>query len=142
MSVTSADDESRGVYAAVASRDFATMESCFTPDAVWHLPGKSPITGDRYGRAAIRDGFFARLRPRSGQTFQAELLDVTAGQTFVVAVEHATATIGFRPGPLTCEAGPRHSAALSLGEPLQAADTNLLTAGRSLSRAAGGGALP
>ena len=92
MTVMSADAETvQRFYAAVAARDFATMESCFAPDAVWHMPGKSPIAGDHHGWPAIRDGFLAKLGPLSGQTFRAELLDVAVGQDFVVAVQHATA---------------------------------------------------
>lgn len=93
MTVTSADVAAvQRFYAAVAERDFATAEFCFAPDAVWHLPGKSPIAGSHHGWPAIRDGFLARLGPLSGQTFRAELLDVAAGQDFVVAVQRATGT--------------------------------------------------
>jgi len=37
---TSAQDVAtvRLFYAAFVTRDYATMEACFTPDAVWHLP--------------------------------------------------------------------------------------------------------
>ena len=41
---------------------------------------------------AIRDDFLAKLGPLSGHTFRAELLDVAAGQEFIVAVQHATAS--------------------------------------------------
>jgi len=93
MMVTSADVETvRRFYRALAERDFATSESCFTPDAVWHLPGKSAIAGDHYGWPAIRDDFLARLGPLSGGTFRAELLDVAVGNEFIVAVQHATAS--------------------------------------------------
>jgi ketosteroid isomerase-like protein len=43
MTITSADAETvRRFYAALAARDFATVESCFVPDAMWHLPGQEP----------------------------------------------------------------------------------------------------
>lgn len=91
--VTSADVETvRRFYRALAERDFATSESCFTADAVWHLPGKSAIAGDHYGWPAIRGDFLARLGPLSGGTFRAELLDVAVGNEFIVAVQHATAS--------------------------------------------------
>ena len=92
MTVTSQDTETvQRFYAAVAARDLGAAEACFSPDAVWHMPGKSPIAGDHYGWAAIRDDFLARLGPLSGHTFRAELLDVAVGREFIVAVQHATA---------------------------------------------------
>lgn len=93
MTVTSADAEVvRRLYAAFAARDLATVESCFAPDAVWHMPGKSPVAGDHHGWPAIRDGFLAKVGPLSGQTFRAELLDIAVGENSVVAVQRATAT--------------------------------------------------
>src|SRR5215471_19468567 len=92
MTVTSADVETvRGFYQALAAWDTATLNSCFAPGAVWHLPGKSPIAGDHHGWPAIRDDFLAKLGPLSGHTFRADLIDVAVGQDFIVAVQHATA---------------------------------------------------
>lgn len=54
MTVTSQDTETvRRFYAALAARDLGAAEACFTPDATWHLPGKSPIAGDHHGWPAI-----------------------------------------------------------------------------------------
>jgi uncharacterized protein len=93
MTVISADVETvRRFYGALAGWDTAALESCFAPDVVWHLPGKSPIAGDHHGWPAIRDDFLAKLGPLSGHTFRAELLDVAVGQEFIVAVQHATAS--------------------------------------------------
>jgi uncharacterized protein len=93
MMVAGTDVETvRRFYQALAERDFATLESCFTVDVVWHLPGKSAIAGDHYGWPSIRDDFLARLGPLSGGTFRAELLDVAVGEEFIVAVQHATAS--------------------------------------------------
>lgn len=80
----------RGLYDAVASRDLDAASRCFTPDVVWHLPGQSVISGDHVGWDAIRDDFLSRLGPLSGGTFRAELLDIAAGDEYVVAVQHAT----------------------------------------------------
>ena len=92
MTVTNTDAETvRRLYTALAAGDIAALESCFAPDAVWHLPGKSAIAGDYRGWPAIRDDFLAQIGPLSGQTFRAELLDVAVGQDFIVAVQHATA---------------------------------------------------
>lgn len=81
----------RRFYAAVAARDMKAAEQCFAADASWHLPGLSAIAGDHVGWAAIRDDFLMKLAPLSGGTFRAELVDVAVGQTYVVAVQHATA---------------------------------------------------
>ena len=92
MAVTSSDVETvRRFYAAVAARDLAVAESCFAPDALWHMPGASLISGDHRGWAQIRDNFLARLGQLSGQTFRAALLDVAVGEDYVVAVQHAPA---------------------------------------------------
>ena len=73
MTVTSQDTETvRRFYAALAARDLGAAEACFTPDATWHLPGKSPIAGDHHGWPAIRDDFLSKLGPLSGHTFRAE----------------------------------------------------------------------
>jgi ketosteroid isomerase-like protein len=81
----------RRFYAAFVDRDYATIEACFTPDAVWHLPGRNAIAGDHHGWAAIRDDFLAKTGPLSGNTLQAGLVDVAAGTDYIVAIQHATA---------------------------------------------------
>ncbi len=94
--VTSQDvaDVVRRFYAALAARDMPAMGACFTVDALWHLPGTSPISGDHVGWSAIRDEFMAKLGPLSGGTFRAELIDVAVGRDYVVAIQHATAQFG------------------------------------------------
>ena len=86
----------RRFYAAVNARDMAAAQACLTPDARWTLPGRSPIAGTHVGWAQIRDGFLARLGPLSGGTLRVELLDVTVGERYVVAVQHATASVDGR----------------------------------------------
>ena len=78
-------------YAAFVTRDFATMEACFTPDAVWHLPGRGALAGDHRGWQAIHDDFLARTGPLSGGTLRAGLMDVAAAADHIVAIQHATA---------------------------------------------------
>jgi hypothetical protein len=92
MAVTSADVETvRRLYAAVVAGDIVTAESCFAPDAAWHVPGKSVLAGDHRGCPAIRDDFMARLGPLSGRTLRFELVDIAVGQEFVVVVQRARA---------------------------------------------------
>jgi ketosteroid isomerase-like protein len=92
MPTTADVDVVRRLYQAVNDRDLDAAGRCFAPDAVWHLPGHSPIAGDHRGWAQIRDRFMAKLGPLSGGTFRAELVDVAVGQRHVVAVQHATAS--------------------------------------------------
>ena len=80
----------RRLYAAVAAADVDAASRCFTPDALWHLPGHSVISGNHQGWPAIRDNILLKLGPLSGGTLRAELLDITVGDRFVVAVQHAT----------------------------------------------------
>ncbi|WP_432974011.1 nuclear transport factor 2 family protein [Dactylosporangium sp. CA-233914] len=77
-------------YEALARRDWTMAETCFAPDASWHLPGNSRIAGDHIGWTAIREDFLAQLGPLSGDSFRAALLDVAVGQHYVVAIQHAT----------------------------------------------------
>jgi len=86
MSVTSADEQAvHRFYAAIVDRDMAAAESCFAPDAVWYLPGKSAIAGEHRGWSAIRDGVLAKLGPLSGGTLRIQLLDIAVGEEFAVA---------------------------------------------------------
>ena len=80
----------------MADVDFVAAEHCFAPDALWHLPGRSPIAGEHRGWAQIRDDFLSKSGPLSGGTFRAELFDVAVGDTYVVAVQRATASRGER----------------------------------------------
>jgi ketosteroid isomerase-like protein len=92
MKITEADVATiRRFYAAFIPRDFETMRACFTPDAVWHLPGKSAISGDHRGWDAIRRDFLDKTGPLSGGTLRAGLVDVAVGADHVVAIQHATA---------------------------------------------------
>ena len=92
MTVTEADAATvRRFYEAFAARDFDTVRACFTADAVWHLPGRSVISGDHRGWNAIYDDFLGRIGPLSGGTLRAGLVDVAVGADHIVAIQHATA---------------------------------------------------
>jgi uncharacterized protein len=92
----SAVDVVRKLYAAIADRDLDAAAACFAEDAVWVLPGSSSLASTHRGWASICADFLAKLGPLSGDTFRAQLLDVCAGETYVVAVQHATAQHGGR----------------------------------------------
>jgi len=81
----------RRFYDAMARRDLDTAGSCFGENAVWILLGRSAVAGEYRGWASIRDDFLARLDPISGGTLEVRLVDVAIGESYVVAVQHATA---------------------------------------------------
>ena len=81
----------RRLYAAVETGDLVAIEACFHPDAVWRLPGASPLAGTHRGWEGIRDDLLTRQGPLSGGTFRARLLDLAVGAEYIVAVVHATA---------------------------------------------------
>jgi uncharacterized protein len=91
MSDTTAVDVVRQFYKALTERDLEAAGVCFAGDAVWMLPGQSSIAGTYRGWPAIRDDLLKQLGLRSGGTFRAGLLDICAGDTYVVALQHATA---------------------------------------------------
>jgi ketosteroid isomerase-like protein len=92
MSVSDGDVATvRRFYAAFATRDYTTMEACFTAGAVWHLPGHGALAGGHRGWRAIHDDFLARTGPLSGGTLRAGLVDVAVGADHIVAIQHATA---------------------------------------------------
>jgi ketosteroid isomerase-like protein len=78
-------------YDAIASRDLEGGLACFSEDAVWILPGRSPIAGEHHGREAIGANVLSQVGPRSDETFRADLLDVAVGERYIVAIQHATA---------------------------------------------------
>src|SRR6476620_8315309 len=67
------------------------MRACFTPDAVWHLPGRNAIAGDHVGWDAIRRDFLDKTGALSGGTLRAGLVAVALGTDYGVAIQHATA---------------------------------------------------
>ncbi len=80
----------RRLYAAFAAGDAETVRSCIAEDAVWHLPGRSPIAGVYRGVDAIFDDFFAVIRAGSGGTFEVDLVEVFGGDERFVALQHVT----------------------------------------------------
>lgn len=82
-------DVVRRAYAALAAGDMQELERCFARDAVWHEPGHNIFSGDRVGWPEIRDELLALLGPLSEGAFRAELVDVTVGDQYVVAVQRA-----------------------------------------------------
>jgi ketosteroid isomerase-like protein len=58
--MTAEETAIRRFYEAFAAKDWEGARACWTEDAVWHLPGRSPIAGDHRGWDAIMR-VFAKL---------------------------------------------------------------------------------
>jgi ketosteroid isomerase-like protein len=81
-------------FDAFAKGDVDTLRELLDQDAVWHAPGRSPLSGDYRGVDAIL-GFFARLAEVTGGTFRTEVHDVVANDEHAVGIY---ATRGEREG--------------------------------------------
>jgi uncharacterized protein len=75
----------RSGFDAFAKGDVDTLRQLFDQDAVWHVPGRSPLSGDHRGMDAIL-GFLARTMELTGGTFRAEVHDVVANDEHAVAL--------------------------------------------------------
>jgi len=84
------EDLVRRGYAAFGTGDFATLRELFADDLVWHVGGRSPLTGDYKGKDEVL-GFFAQLAERAGGTFHLDIHDALANDEHVVALVAVTA---------------------------------------------------
>ncbi|HXX72098.1 MAG TPA: nuclear transport factor 2 family protein [Candidatus Acidoferrales bacterium] len=83
----------RQLYSAFAQGDLKTARDCFADDAVWHVPGRSPLAGDHRGWEEIGD-YLRKLVELGRGTLRAELTDVLANDQYAVALQHTTARRG------------------------------------------------
>ena len=88
------EDLIRRGFDAFAKGDVDTLRELIDQDAVWHAPGRNPLSGDYRGVDAIL-GLFARLAELTGGTFRADVHDVVANDDHAVAIY---ATRGEREG--------------------------------------------
>lgn len=84
------EDLVRRGFAAFGTGDLATLGELFADDIVWHVGGRSPISGDYKGKDEVF-GFFAQLAERAGGTFRVDIHDVLANDEHVVALTKGTA---------------------------------------------------
>jgi uncharacterized protein len=83
------EDLVRRGFTAFGTGDIATLGELFADDIVWHVGGRSPITGDYKGKELVF-GFLAQLAERAGGTFRLDVHDVLANDEHVVALIKAT----------------------------------------------------
>jgi ketosteroid isomerase-like protein len=85
----------RDLIAAFTRGDLATVAEHFAPDAVWELPGTSPVTGTYTGPEQIA-GFLAKAYEMSGGTLALDVIDVLGSDWGAVQVQRVTAETGDR----------------------------------------------
>jgi ketosteroid isomerase-like protein len=64
-------------YRAFAEGDMAAVRELFADDITWHIPGRSPLSGDYHGHEEVF-GFLAKSMELSDGTFRIEIDDVLA----------------------------------------------------------------
>lgn len=84
------EDLIRRAFDAFGKGDMETLGGLFADDAVFHVPGKSSISGDYKGKDQIF-GFFAKVMELTGGTFKVETHDVVANDEHAVALSTGTA---------------------------------------------------
>jgi hypothetical protein len=75
---------------AISRGDADTLRQLFARDAVFHEPGRNPVSGDHHGIDQIL-AFFGLLAERSGETYRVPLNDVVAND------QHAVGCTSLRP---------------------------------------------
>jgi len=81
-------------YEAFNSADMAALSELIASDAMTHVPGHSPLSGDYKGRDAIL-GYYGQLAEMTDGTFRADLIDAHGdGHGHVAALHQTTATRG------------------------------------------------
>ncbi|MDQ1685250.1 MAG: uncharacterized protein QOC82_1987 [Frankiaceae bacterium] len=78
-------------YAAYSSGDIEVLNELFADDILWHIAGRSQLSGDYKGRDQVF-GFFGKLMELSGGTATLELHDVLANDEHGVALVTGSAT--------------------------------------------------
>ena len=84
MSTENLDLIRRG-YEAFGRGDIATVLGILDPDIHWHIPGRSPLSGDYTGHDEVI-AFFTKTQELAGGTFSIEIDDMLPGPKRVVAL--------------------------------------------------------
>ena len=79
------EDLVREAFAAFGRGDMDALRKFWAEDIRYHVPGRSPISGDHEGTEQVLQ-MFARVFELTGGTFSAELHDVVANDEHAVAL--------------------------------------------------------
>ena len=80
-------------YEAFGKGDMATISELMAEDVVWHVGGKSSLSGDYKGKDAVF-GFFGKLMELSEGSFKLEVHDILANDEHSVILVRQTAQKG------------------------------------------------
>jgi len=85
----------RDGYDAFAKGDLAGLQELMTEDVVWHVAGRTPLSGTYEGRDAVFE-FFGRVMELTEGSFRVEPLTALADDTYGAAPVRITAHRGDR----------------------------------------------
>jgi len=80
----------RDAYEAFARGDIPTVLGILDPAIIWHIPGRSPLSGDYKGHDEVL-GFFATSMERSAGTLRVDVDDIIANGERVVVLSTVSA---------------------------------------------------
>jgi ketosteroid isomerase-like protein len=80
----------RGAYDAFARGDIPTVLGIFAEDIAWHVPGRSPLSGDYRGRDAVV-GFLSRAMELSDGTLKVDAEELLGSRERIVVLTTVSA---------------------------------------------------
>ena len=80
----------RRAYEAFGAGDVPTVLGLFSPDITWHVPGRSPLSGDYKGHDDVL-GFFAKSMELSAGTLRVDVDALFGSGDTVVALTTVSA---------------------------------------------------
>jgi ketosteroid isomerase-like protein len=80
----------RGGYEAFAKGDIPTVLGIFAEDIAWHVPGRSPLSGDYRGHQEVV-GFFTKAMELSAGTLRVEADEILADRERIIALTTVSA---------------------------------------------------
>jgi ketosteroid isomerase-like protein len=80
----------RNAYSAFADGDVPTVLGIFADEITWHVPGRSPLSGDYKGHGEVV-GFFGTAMELSGGTLRVEVDEILAAGERVIALTTVSA---------------------------------------------------
>ena len=80
-------------YNAYSTGDMDVLTELFADDILWHIAGRSALSGDYKGRDAVF-GFFGKLMELTGGTAKLEVHDLLANDEHGIAILTGTASRG------------------------------------------------
>ena len=75
----------RSTYASFGRGDMDALFSNFTDDIAFHIPGRTPLSGDHRGKEQLT-AFFQKVGERSAGTVHLEVHDVASSDSHVIGL--------------------------------------------------------